>query len=181
MATRIRPFVATARTALQQSRSLAPNIQFTRRFATPVSDNGTSGLTPNALPDEHLEAVLAHFRAPIRFACGYGSGVFKQASYGKDAQPMLDLILGVTHTQHWHSLNINQNRNHYSAAARLGSWTVAKLQDNFGASVYYNTHVEVAGRKIKYGVVQMDRLVRDLENWETMYLAGRFHKPVSYL
>jgi translocator assembly and maintenance protein 41 len=133
----------------------------------------------SALPNEHLEAVLAHFRAPVRFACGYGSGVFKQASYSADARPMLDLVFGVTHPEHWHSLNIKQNRHHYSAAAMFGSWSVAKLQDSFGAGLYYNTHVEVEGYKIKYGVVQLDRLMEDLENWDTMYLAGRFQKPVG--
>lgn len=132
-----------------------------------------------ALPDEHLLEIVGAFRAPVRFACGYGSGVFRQASYAADARPMLDLIFGVTHTQHWHSLNLKQHRAHYAGVAALGSGAVAALQDGFGAGVYYNTHVEVAGFKIKYGVVQMDTLVRDLESWETMYLAGRFQKPVG--
>ncbi|KAI9010204.1 mitochondrial matrix Mmp37 [Hyaloraphidium curvatum] len=150
-----------------------------RRAARPFS----AGVPAPAehLAEDHLQAVLAHFRAPVRFAVGYGSGVFRQASYAKDARPMLDFIFGVTHTQHWHSLNIKQNRQHYSGAAALGSWAVSKLQDSFGAGVYYNTNVEVEGYRIKYGVVQLDRLVRDLENWDTMYLAGRFQKPLSVI
>lgn len=34
---------------------------------------------------------------------------------------------------------------------------------------------------IKYGVVNLDILCRDLTQWDTMYLAGRLHKPVKIL
>jgi translocator assembly and maintenance protein 41 len=34
---------------------------------------------------------------------------------------------------------------------------------------------------IKYGVVSIDRMCKDLLNWETLYLAGRMHKPVKIL
>ena len=34
---------------------------------------------------------------------------------------------------------------------------------------------------IKYGVVSMHHLTRDLEEWETLYLAGRLQKPVNVL
>lgn len=30
---------------------------------------------------EELEQIVSHFRAPIRYAFAYGSGVFKQAGY----------------------------------------------------------------------------------------------------
>lgn len=34
---------------------------------------------------------------------------------------------------------------------------------------------------IKYGVVSIDKLCRDLIDWETLYVAGRMHKPVKIL
>ena len=34
-------------------------------------------------------------------------------------------------------------------------------------------------QRIKYGVVTMDDLCKDLIEWQTLYLSGRMHKPVS--
>ncbi|KAK8010877.1 mitochondrial matrix Mmp37 [Apiospora arundinis] len=154
---------------------------------------------------ECLRQVLWQFRAPVRYAFAYGSGVFPQSKKSKDAategqiksvhpkaplpvqkaqnsEPkMIDFIFGVTHTQHFHSLNINQHRDHYSSLASLGSGAVSFVQDRMGAGVYFNTHVTVDGLMIKYGVVSLDTLKKDLRDWDTLYLAGRLHKPVKIL
>ena len=94
---------------------------------------------------------------------------------------MIDFIFGVSHTQHWHSLNLQEHRDHYSALGALGSGAVSAVQDKWGAGVYFNTHVTVDGILIKYGVVNIDTLCRDLSEWDTLYLAGRLHKPVKIL
>jgi fatty acid synthase subunit beta len=44
---------------------------------------------------------------------------------------MIDFIFGVSHTQHWHSLNIRQNRHHYSGVSSLGSGLVSRIQDQY--------------------------------------------------
>lgn len=33
-------------------------------------------------------------------------------------------------------------------------------------------------RVIKYGVISMDQLKRDLREWDSLYVAGRLQKPV---
>ncbi|KAJ4421302.1 Mitochondrial translocator assembly and maintenance protein 41 [Gnomoniopsis sp. IMI 355080] len=159
----------------------------------------------NAEFKEALRQIPWQFRAPVRYAFAYGSGVFPQskadgqvasaadiARVHPKAPPavqkaqngtpkMIDFIFGVTFTQHWHSLNLNQHRDHYSALGSLGSGAVSYVQDRMGAGVYFNTHVAVNGTLIKYGVVNIDTLCRDLTEWDTLYLAGRLHKPVKIL
>ena len=150
---------------------------------------------------EALRQILWQFRAPIRYAFAYGSGVFPQtaqppskSSAQVHAKPssaisavqggegkMIDFIFGVTHTQHWHSLNLQQHRNHYSSIGSLGSYVVSRVQDSWGAGVYFHPYVTVNGTLIKYGVVNLDTLCTDLSTWTTLYLAGRLQKPVKIL
>ena len=94
---------------------------------------------------------------------------------------MIDFIFGVSYTQHWHSLNLQQHRDHYSALGSLGSYAVSTVQDSFGAGVYFNPYVTVNGTLIKYGVVNLDTLCKDLSEWNTLYIAGRLQKPVKIL
>ncbi|CZR62167.1 related to proline transport helper PTH1 C. albicans [Phialocephala subalpina] len=152
---------------------------------------------------EALRQILWQFRAPIRYAFAYGSGVFPQSKPSaitpsgatsihpkaplavQEAQngtpKMIDFIFGVSYTQHWHSLNLHQHRDHYSALGSLGSGAVSAVQDKWGAGVYFNPYVTVNGTLIKYGVVNLDTLCTDLSEWTTLYLAGRLQKPVKIL
>lgn len=148
---------------------------------------------------EALRQILWKFRAPIRYAFAYGSGVFPQdgapaamsslhpsppeaiTKVQGGGQKMIDFIFGVSYTQHWHSLNIHEHRDHYSSVASLGSYAVSRLQDSFGAGVYFNPYITINGTLIKYGVVNIDTLCRDLSEWDTLYLAGRLQKPVKIL
>lgn len=154
---------------------------------------------------EVLKSIPWQFRAPIRYAFAYGSGVFPQSKSSgtvptpeeiraihpkaplavqraQDGSPkMIDFIFGVSHTQHWHSLNMKQHRDHYSSLASLGSGAVSYVQDKMGAGVYFNPYVVVNGILIKYGVVQLGTLEKDLTEWDTLYLAGRLQKPVKIL
>jgi translocator assembly and maintenance protein 41 len=148
---------------------------------------------------------LWQFRAPIRYAFAYGSGVFGQKSSGssitseslsphpnppkaveewqKGGAKIIDFVFGVSHTQHWHSLNLQQNPHHYSGLKYMpySSAVVSRMQDSWGAGLYYNPYITVNGIMIKYGVVHLDTLARDLTDWDTLYLAGRLQKPVKIL
>lgn len=155
----------------------------------------------NAEFKEALRQMLWHFRAPIRYAFAYGSGVFPQSDaaasssslsphphppeailkWQRGGGKMIDFMFGVTYTQHWHSLNLNQHRDHYSFLGSLGSGIVSRVQDNYGAGVYFNPYITIDGTLIKYGVVNLDTLARDLSTWDTLYLAGRLQKPVKIL
>lgn len=153
---------------------------------------------------ETLRQILWQFRAPIRYAFAYGSGVFGQKSSGppnpdalsphpnppkavaewqKGGAKIIDFVFGVSHTEHWHSLNLQQHPEHYSALKHLpwSSAVVSAMQDGWGAGLYYNPYITVNGVMIKYGVVNLDTLARDLSEWDTLYLAGRLQKPVKIL
>lgn len=183
-----------------------PNFNISNFSELPHSNFGVNQhIIINAELKEALRQIPWQFRAPIRYAFAYGSGVFPQSkpdghvasadeiarvhpkapSAIKRAQngtpKMIDFIFGVTFTQHWHSLNLKQHRDHYSGLGGLGSSAVSYVQDKMGAGVYFNTHVVVNGILIKYGVVNIDTLCRDLTEWDTLYLAGRLHKPVKIL
>ncbi|CAI4062254.1 hypothetical protein SKDZ_07G2970 [Saccharomyces kudriavzevii ZP591] len=128
-----------------------------------------------------LDAVLASFKAPCRFAFGYGSGVFEQAGYSeKDSKPQIDIILGVTYPSHFHSINMRQNPQHYSSLKYFGSEFASKFQQ-IGAGVYFNPFANINGHDVKYGVVSMETLLKDVATWNTFYLAGRLQKPVKIL
>lgn len=152
---------------------------------------------------EALRVMLRQFNAPIVYCFAYGSGVFPQGDLGrsiseaefravhpkppaalvkaqKGTPKMIDFIFGVSHTEHWHSINMKQHRKHYSGIASLGSGMVSGVQ-NLGAGVYFNPFIEMNGMLIKYGVTSIDNLVRDLSTWDNLYLAGRLQKPVKIL
>lgn len=128
-----------------------------------------------------LENVVSTFKAPVKYAFGYGSGVFQQSGYSnaKDA-PQIDLIFGVSHPEHFHSLNMRQNPHHYSSLRHFGSQFVSKFQE-IGAGIYFNPFVEIEGQIVKYGIVSMDTLLKDVATWNSFYLAGRLQKPVKVL
>ncbi|PKS07356.1 hypothetical protein jhhlp_005958 [Lomentospora prolificans] len=168
----------------------------------------TFGVNQHMLINAELKTAFSHllreFRAPIIFCFAYGSGVFPQSNSERsitDAEfravhpkppealmrtqkgnpKMIDFIFGVSHAEHWHWLNMKQHRDHYSGLASLGSGAVAAVQEKFGAGVYFNPYVTVNGMLIKYGVTSINNLCQDLASWDTLYLAGRLHKPVKIL
>ena len=190
------------------SESLPPNwednadLSITRFSELPYREFGyNQHLVINEGFKECLRQILWQFRAPIRYAFAYGSGVFPQSSHEatpadlcphprppeaitkwqKGGGKMIDFIFGVSHTEHWHSLNLNQHRDHYSTLGSLGSGIVSRVQDKWGAGVYFNPYISVNGTLIKYGVANLDTICADLSEWQTLYLAGRLHKPVKVL
>ena len=125
------------------------------------------------------DRILAHFpQKNMRYAFAYGSGVFQQSGHKDMSKNMIDFVFAVDDPEQWHKENIKSNPSHYSFLRRFGASTVAKIQENHGARIYFNTLVPCADRIIKYGVIDTTALVNDLFDWETLYVSGRLHKPV---
>jgi len=54
------------------------------------------------------------------------------------------------------------------------------VAENLGSGVYFNTLIPLQpGLLIKYGVIRLTTLQRDLLQWDRLYIAGRLHKPVK--
>ncbi|RHZ52888.1 hypothetical protein Glove_456g24 [Diversispora epigaea] len=131
--------------------------------------------------NEKLKKILHNFNAPIRYAFAYGSGVFFQKGYDEKSKPMIDFIFAVSYPQHWHSLNLKQNKNHYSFIRNLGSGAISSLQENVGAGIYFNPYVQMDDMVIKYGVISINKMCQDLLDWENLYISGRMQKPIKIL
>ena len=125
--------------------------------------------------------ILSNFPSPLRLAFAYGSGVFQQHGHAAVTQNMLDFIFVVDNPVTWHKENIKTNNSHYSFLKYFGHKYISCVQQKYGAHVYFNTLVQCEGRTIKYGVISTDDFVDDLLDWNTLYIAGRLHKPVNII
>eukprot|EP00088_Acartia_fossae_P033415 TRINITY_DN3420_c0_g1_i10.p1 TRINITY_DN3420_c0_g1~~TRINITY_DN3420_c0_g1_i10.p1 ORF type:complete len:376 (+),score=11.87 TRINITY_DN3420_c0_g1_i10:56-1183(+) len=115
-------------------------------------------------------------------AFAYGSGVFKQAGKAWTKNSMSDFIIATPDPVTWHAQNLELNPHHYPTTIRLlGPKFISYLQTNFGAKIYFNTLIPFEDGLIKYGVISTSDLMADLENWTTLYVSGRLHKPVNIL
>jgi hypothetical protein len=125
-------------------RSLARQLnsnRIARTYTTSVTTNSVSNI------ETDLQSIIQQFDAPIRFCCAYGSAVFPQRSASPTNDKQIDLIFGVTHPEHWHSLNLRQNRHHYSSLMRMGgSGVISAVQQSLGASIYYNQGCIIDGK-----------------------------------
>ncbi|KAG5835834.1 hypothetical protein ANANG_G00248210 [Anguilla anguilla] len=127
--------------------------------------------------------IVSQFPQDISLAFAYGSGVFKQSgtTQGQMGKNMLDFVFAVDDPVTWHTMNLLQNRKHYSFLKYLGPKQISSIQNDHGAGIYYNTLVPSNGKMIKYGVISTDSLIDDLLHWKTLYVAGRLQKPVKIL
>jgi len=114
---------------------------------------------------------------------------------------MIDLILCVDNVKSFHEANLKHNPRDYSCIKWLGVSQIVRQQELF-TGVYYNVDCEWGSevlldsssppcsesvllrtysrgkQRIKYGVISYKRLLEDLRTWDTLYVAGRLHKPV---
>lgn len=138
----------------------------------------------------------------ISYCFAYGSAVFEQALTAGQVQPnspqsppptgptsahsvpdrkMIDLILAVDNPLEWHRENLLRNTSHYSSLRVLGPRWISKIQQHFGAKIFYNTLIPIGDDYIKYGVISTKDLINDLLDWDTFYVSGRLHKPTLTL
>ena len=128
----------------------------------------------------YFRSILRRF-PDVEFAFAYGSGVYGQRSYDLNStgrKPTIDVVMAVRDARAWHARNLLEHPEHYAQPLRtMGASSVAKVQ-RMGAGVYYHPIVTIEeGQELKYGVVEVDVLSRDLKEWNTLFCAGRLQKP----
>lgn len=95
---------------------------------------------------------------------------------------MIDFIIVVDDTLSWHQENLRKNRAHYSFLKHFGPRVITKVQEDFGANVYFNTLIPYNDQTlIKYGVIKKSHFVNDLLDWDHLYVSGRLQKPVQVI
>ena len=77
------------------------------------------------------------------------------------------------------SANLLQNKEDYAPFMR--NKKVESLVDwnNRAAGLFFNAFVQTEFGELKYGVVSTENAIKDLRNWDHLYLSGRLHKPVK--
>ena len=127
-----------------------------------------------------LEVIkeFATNRPEARGIYGYGSGVFRQASYTDKDDPQIDMIFVVDDLKKWHLRNMQMNRNDYSITGRvhLRCNTIENIKAH--NKITYFSQIYENGYRFKYGVIEIQDFLNSLNTWENLFVAGRFQKPV---
>lgn len=103
---------------------------------------------------------------------------------------MVDYVVAVDDPISWHAENLRTNSRHYSRLMRiLGARGLDRLAQ-WGVSCHFNTNVPApwlrqntkrGEQSCKYCVIGVEQLEHDMQNWSSLYVAGRLHKPVLSL
>ena len=113
----------------------------------------------------------------IKYCYAYGSAVIPQKdNKGK----MIDLFFIVDDLEKFHKENLRVNHHHYSNLSKhFGNGKIIEVNKQ-GTCVYYNPNIKLCDDiLIKYGVMSYSDFIFKLKNWDNLFVAGRFHKPVS--
>jgi len=128
------------------------------------------------------DALLDRF-GEVDSCIGYGSGVIPQAE--SKPNPQLDFIIGVEDAEIWHRENMKHHPEDYGCLIRSLGPRVAAMIQRTGAGIFYNCLIdfedEYGAKKIKVGVVESKTLLADLKEWNSLFIAGRTHKPIKIL
>lgn len=132
-----------------------------------------------------LDQVILHNfpQTGVSLMFGYGSKVVRQNNNQTNTNDLIDVIIAVDDPHKWHEENFRLNNQHYSFLKLLPDniSKITSIQENYGAKIYFNPYVRIGNLSVKYGVIKTDHLIEDLSYWNSLYVAGRLHKPVEFI
>jgi translocator assembly and maintenance protein 41 len=99
---------------------------------------------------------------------------------------MVDFVFVVDNSIKFHDENLKINSSHYSSLKHLGPYYLTRIQNDISSGCYYNTLVQLdlddkSRVLMKYGVMSEEALIRDLYDWDYLYVSGRLQKPVKII
>lgn len=168
--------------------------QSSTNLAVDEGSSSTTASSSQSILTSELRSVVCHL-PECEHAFGYGSGVFVQdstdstepasssslSSSRPSESPQIDVILSPSSLLDFHSANLSRNPDHYSTSLLPAS--AVTFINALGPGLWFNPYCSIVeGGKtyvVKYGVVQKDRLLEDLEQWTSFYAAGRMQKVRS--
>ena len=117
-------------------------------------------------------------RPKAEAAFGYGSGIFKQCGYDTKSRPQRDVIFLVSDLKEWHLENMEKNPEDYSFIGRV-HLTKNPVERIKGLNkMTYFSQIKDHGFSYKYGVIEEQDFLHNLNTWDNMFITGRFQKPV---
>ncbi len=126
--------------------------------------------------NETLKKIINKNFPPLEIAIAYGSAVFPQKNHvGK----MIDLIFIVNNSKEFHKQNIIMNPKHYSVISSFFKEEFIAKVNNFGTGMYFNPMIHVDDIYLKYGVIEINTAIKQMEEWDNLFFSGRLHKPVT--
>lgn len=138
-----------------------------------------------------FHSTFPQHQEEIVYAFGYGSGVFLQQDQNAEEdmstteeKKMLDIILIVKDALQFHSLNTQVNPSHYAPLFRDPSRATWWQKHNLSNSIAKNPKIFfnfVQEPFLKYGIMETSDLCSDLQHWDSLYIAGRMHKPTAVI
>lgn len=120
-------------------------------------------------------------RPEVLGAYGYGSGVFTQINKKLNQDTQIDIILVVEDMKQWHQQNMQMNPQDYKRSAAKYLSNYEKKENDLGSEITYLPFLKDANHTFKIGVISNKSFIRELEYWESYFIAGRFQKPINFI
>jgi hypothetical protein len=105
-------------------------------------------------------------------------------------RPSYDLIVAVKDLKSFHKENMAMNKNHYTYMARMTHGKVVYLAQERAARIHFN-HMSLKDMaeltdeahdpdklvNFRYGVIELEDMLRDLQHWETLMVSTFMQRP----
>lgn len=138
--------------------------------------------------------LLRQIFPPVEFAF-FGNFINRYKRQIKTKQlPSIDVIMAVKDPIEFHKANLKMNKTHYTYFVRSTHGRIVHKMQNIGARMHFNiirldnndeikvmSDGEEQSVKMRYGIISLDDMLRDLQHWETLLSSSFMQRPYEEL